>query len=245
MVLGGMGASGGEDSSLPSSTREGHSVSGGIVAYAAPGTDEEMWDHDDAMQEMLQMMGDPRLGPAVKQSLKSFGDSLENRGMVDAVFNEVERERANEERKLENERQRLRLKGKNVDVRRAEDDFDKFEDPDIGGALRMIAGTQEDLGMRGMDPSAVESEGEETMRRMIEEFEGLGERADYDEVSVVTETRVIFIHYDSCIVSPVVLKVIDNMMRQLLAKDVMYDPIVKICGLFPKWLAENKYKKNM
>lgn len=30
------------------------------------------------------------------------------------------------------------------------------------------------------------------------------------------------------------------MMRQLLAKEVMYDPIVKICGRFPKWLAENK-----
>jgi hypothetical protein len=144
------------------------------------------------MQEMMQMMGDPKLGPVVKQSLKSFEGSLESRGFADAILAEVERERISEEQKLEDERQRLRLKSKSSDVLRAEDDFDKFEDPNIGGALRMIAGTQEDLGMRGMDPSAVEREGEETMRRMIEEFEGLGQRADYDEVCIVEDNGIVY-----------------------------------------------------
>lgn len=186
MLGGGASAS----SSMFSATRDNSSSpdrrggSGGVIRgdHDGDGNDAGVRSHEEIMREMMDMMGDPSLGPVVQSALKGFEDTVQSRGLADTVLAEVERERMEVEEKLEDERQRLRLKGKNADVFRPEDDFDKFEDPHIGGALRMIAGTQDDLGMADMTPSAVESEGEETMRRMIEEFEALGKRSDYDEV---------------------------------------------------------------
>ena len=37
-----------------------------------------------------------------------------------------------------------------------------------------------------------------------------------------------------------VLQVIDGVMRQLLSKDLMYEPTKQICDKFPEWLANNK-----
>jgi signal recognition particle GTPase len=38
--------------------------------------------------------------------------------------------------------------------------------------------------------------------------------------------------------------VVDGMMKQLLSKDFMYEPMKDISERFPKWLAENKEKLN-
>ncbi len=40
----------------------------------------------------------------------------------------------------------------------------------------------------------------------------------------------------------VVGQVVDGMMKQLLSKEFMYEPMKDICNQFPKWLAENKQK---
>ena len=37
------------------------------------------------------------------------------------------------------------------------------------------------------------------------------------------------------------VKVIDGVMRQLLSRDLMYEPMKQICERFPAWLATNKY----
>ena len=50
----------------------------------------------------------------------------------------------------------------------------------------------------------------------MQQFQALGDREDYNEV-------------------------IDGVMRQLLSKDLMYEPIKQICQKFPEWLAINKY----
>ena len=34
--------------------------------------------------------------------------------------------------------------------------------------------------------------------------------------------------------------VVDGVMKQLLDKDLMYEPMKEVCSRFPKWLAENK-----
>ncbi len=44
------------------------------------------------------------------------------------------------------------------------------------------------------------------------QFESLGEKEDYNEV-------------------------VDGVMRQLLSKELMYDPTKMICEKFPEWLA--------
>ena len=47
---------------------------------------------------------------------------------------------------------------------------------------------------------------------MMAQFESLGEKEDYNEV-------------------------IDGVMRQLLSKDLMYDPTKQVCDKFPEWLS--------
>lgn len=36
-------------------------------------------------------------------------------------------------------------------------------------------------------------------------------------------------------------QVIDGVMRQLLSKDLMYEPTQQICEKFPEWLAIHRY----
>ena len=58
--------------------------------------------------------------------------------------------------------------------------------------------------MDGMEPAAAEGMGEEIMKKMMEDFEKMGEKEDFQSV-------------------------IDGMMKQLLSKEIMYDPIKAIC----------------
>eukprot|EP00605_Chrysophyceae_sp_TOSAG23-4_P000175 GSChrysophyteH1.ASY1.ANO1.209.1 assembled CDS len=60
--------------------------------------------------------------------------------------------------------------------------------------------------------------GEGMMEDMMAQFEALGEKEDYNEV-------------------------VDGVMRQLLSKDLMYEPTRQICDKFPEWLA--LHKKNL
>jgi peroxin-19 len=73
-------------------------------------------------------------------------------------------------------------------------------------------------GMAGVDASKMEEAGEGMMDDMMAQFEALGEKEDYNEV-------------------------VDGVMRQLLSKDLMYEPTKQICEKFPEWLA--LHKKNL
>ena len=61
----------------------------------------------------------------------------------------------------------------------------------------------------------MEGVGETMMEEMMAQFQALGDRDDYNEV-------------------------IDGVMRQLLAKDLMYEPVKQICDKYPEWLALHK-----
>ena len=54
----------------------------------------------------------------------------------------------------------------------------------------------------------MEEVGEQMMEDMISQFEALGDKEDYNEV-------------------------IDGVMRQLLSRDLMYEPMKNICDKFP------------
>lgn len=69
----------------------------------------------------------------------------------------------------------------------------------------------------GMEPAQVEQMGEEMMSEMLKKFEQLGEKNDFDSV-------------------------VDDMMKQLLSKEVIYDPMRQICEKYPEWLAEKRDK---
>jgi len=62
--------------------------------------------------------------------------------------------------------------------------------------------------------NATENLSDEVIKRMMAEFEAMGQKEDFSSV-------------------------VDNMMRQLLSKDIMYVPMKSICERFPNWLAEH------
>ena len=51
------------------------------------------------------------------------------------------------------------------------------------------------------------------MNGMMAEFEKLGQKEDFEQI-------------------------VENMMRQLLARDLMYEPMKLVCEKYPEWLAE-------
>ena len=86
-------------------------------------------------------------------------------------------------------------------------------DREVAATLKMIAEAQK--GMEGFEAGKMEEVGETMMEEMMAQFEALGEKEDYNEV-------------------------IDGVMRQLLSKDLMYEPTKLICQKFPEWLAINR-----
>ena len=86
-------------------------------------------------------------------------------------------------------------------------------DASVANTLKMLAETGKDL--EGTDSAAAEAMGEDMMNSIMGEFEKLGEKEDFQDI-------------------------MDGMMRQLLSKDVMYDPMKQITAKFPEWLAEHE-----
>mmetsp|Transcript_1806 Transcript_1806/g.2597 ORF Transcript_1806/g.2597 Transcript_1806/m.2597 type:complete len:378 (-) Transcript_1806:224-1357(-) len=67
----------------------------------------------------------------------------------------------------------------------------------------------------GYNPENIEGMGEDIMNEMMREFDMMGQKGDADNV-------------------------LNGMMRQLLSKDLMYEPMKQVCDKFPQWLAEKK-----
>uniref|UniRef100_A0A7S2BNY5 Pex19 protein n=1 Tax=Octactis speculum TaxID=3111310 RepID=A0A7S2BNY5_9STRA len=83
-------------------------------------------------------------------------------------------------------------------------------DRSVAQTLEMLAENAKD--MEGMSSTQVEGFGEDMMNNMMAEFEKLGEKEDFNQV-------------------------VDGMMRQLLSKELMYEPIKQVCEKYPEWLA--------
>lgn len=100
---------------------------------------------------------------------------------------------------------------------------EKFKDvqhKDTTAGDRTVNKLLDDLGkaganFEGMETSQVENMGEDIMAQMMGEFEKMGEKEDYKDV-------------------------IDGMMRQLLSKELMYDPMKQVTIKYPEWLANAK-----
>mmetsp|Transcript_12481 Transcript_12481/g.17126 ORF Transcript_12481/g.17126 Transcript_12481/m.17126 type:complete len:314 (+) Transcript_12481:2-943(+) len=89
-------------------------------------------------------------------------------------------------------------------------------DREVAATLQMVGRAHK--GMEGFEAGKMEEVGETMMEEMMAEFESLGEKEDYNEV-------------------------VDGVMRQLLSKDLMYEPTQQICDKFPEWLAI--HRKNL
>ena len=78
----------------------------------------------------------------------------------------------------------------------------------------------------------------------MSQFEALGEKEDYNEVcttraGITVASLPIKMVMLSLLLSR--LQVIDGVMRQLLSRDLMYDPVQQVCGKFPEWLAVHRW----
>jgi peroxin-19 len=119
------------------------------------------------------------------------------------------------------------LKDKFVDDKRTsflpdgqpmQDDAEGIQNADfeVAKTLKMLGEAQK--GMAGFEAGKMEEAGEQMIEDMMGQFESLGEKEDYQEV-------------------------VDGVMRQLLSKDLMWEPTKQICEKFPEWLA--LHKKNL
>ena len=70
-------------------------------------------------------------------------------------------------------------------------------------------------GMEDIDPAQFERMCEEMMNSIMGQFKKMGNANDGNDV-------------------------VDGVMKQLLAKDLMYQPMKEVCLRFPQWLATNK-----
>lgn len=71
------------------------------------------------------------------------------------------------------------------------------------------------MGMAGIDPSQIEQFSNNIMSSIMSEFDKMGTKKDTDTV-------------------------IDSVMKQLLNKELMYEPMKEVCNRFPTYLATNK-----
>uniref|UniRef100_A0A7S1XKR9 Peroxin-19 n=1 Tax=Phaeomonas parva TaxID=124430 RepID=A0A7S1XKR9_9STRA len=98
---------------------------------------------------------------------------------------------------------------------RANNELGEGGDVDRSIARTLEAISSQGAQMDGLETAKVEEMGENIMEQMMAEFQRMGEKEDMDEV-------------------------MDGMMRQLLGKDIMYEPMKAVCEKFPEWLADKR-----
>lgn len=98
-------------------------------------------------------------------------------------------------------------------IQQRQDNDEVNLDRSVAKTMNLLA--TEGAHMEGLETAQFAATGEELMTNMIAEFEKLGQKEDFDQI-------------------------VENMMRQLLAKDLMYEPMKLVCEGYPAWLAEHK-----
>lgn len=91
-------------------------------------------------------------------------------------------------------------------------------DSDIAKTMQSLSEiTTKEMPSMGLEAAAMEGAGEEVMKQMMADFEKMAEKKDFGGL-------------------------MDGLMKQLMSKDIMYEPIKAICDKYPEWLAENEGK---
>jgi hypothetical protein len=133
-------------------------------------------DRDDAkraemekMQNIMNQMNDPTFGRTLQTTLQSLSSTSEGAGSVDNLFAEL-------------------AKAYDTNLHSSVLPVDPNDPSAIETADRQVAGTLQMLstaqgGMAGFEASKMEAAGETMMEDMMAQFEALGEKEDYNEVS--------------------------------------------------------------
>lgn len=155
----------------------------------------------DQMNDLMNSLQDPSYGPTLQATLKNLSDTSGGIENVNGLFDQL-------------------AKQFESNLKPSYMPNDPYNESEITAADREVTATMQMIGqaqggMEGFEAGKMEEVGETMMDDMMQQFESLGEKEDYNEV-------------------------IDGVMRQLLSKDLMYEPAKQICDKFPEWLAIHK-----
>ena len=171
------------------------------------------------MEELMANMNDPRFGVTLTNTLSSLSGTTEGIQSVDQLYTML-----NQTYDTSSQKSNVLPSDPNN-----EDDIERA-DRQVAGTLQMLGGAQK--GMEGFEAGKMEEAGENMMEDMMAQFESLGEKEDYKEV----RDNVISIFDLKLLFS----QAIDNVMKQLLSRDLMYEPCTQVCKKYPEWLAMHK-----
>lgn len=100
-------------------------------------------------------------------------------------------------------------------------------DTTLAQTLQLMSGVGRDK--EGVDADTAEAMGEEVMKKMMSEFEKMGEKVHCQPTACQARTPTPLSHLPLHCHQEDFQTIVDGMMKQLLSKDVMYMPMKQIC----------------
>ena len=155
---------------------------------------------------------------AIKEMMRHMEALLSSESFNDASTNTKDNKNSNNIQHNSNDKM-PKIKSQN---KSAQNQNDKMEET----MSKLFEQLSQNMGDNEFDEGNFGALGEDFMKEMAKEWEStLDSNGDDDQEEVVGQ-------------------VVDGMMKQLLSKEFMYEPMKDICNQFPKWLAENKHHLN-
>ena len=122
------------------------------------------------MDQLMGSMNDPMYGASLQSTLKSLSSTSEGVGSVDALFDQLAKQ--------------FETNHRSTHMPNDPNNPDEIAsaDREVAATLQMISTSQQ--GMEGFEARKMEEAGETMMEEMMAQFESLGEKEDYNEVSL-------------------------------------------------------------
>ena len=123
------------------------------------------------MEQLMSGLQDPKYGKSLQSTLKSLSSTSEGVENVDQLFDQLAKQ-------FESNLKSTHMPG---DPNNPEEI--QSADREVAATMQMISSAQQ--GMEGFEAGKMEEVGETMMEDMMAQFESLGEKEDYNEVSYV------------------------------------------------------------
>lgn len=124
----------------------------------------------EKMKGLLDQLNDPGFGPSLQSTLQSLSSTSEGIGSVENLFQQLSTQYD------------MNLKSSVLPINPNDEEAIALGDRQIAGTLQMLGAAQQ--GMEGFEVSKLEDAGETMMEDMMAQFEALGEKEDYNQVTI-------------------------------------------------------------
>jgi hypothetical protein len=158
-----------EQSLVAKAAKEATAAKEKEAKFQAELAEKEKYEAQLQMEAFLNSLQDPSYGDTLQTTLKSLSSTNEGINTVDGLFDQL----ANQFNTNLNS---------NLYPENASDPMGiELGDREVAATMSMIGQAQK--GMEGFEPAKLEEVGENMMDDMISQFEAMGEKEDYNEVS--------------------------------------------------------------